>query len=309
MIEPKELLSIITDGDEEQFLREHWRRRTLIAKGCFPGLKQYYSGSQFLEDYRRLNFHGATYLIVIGEGNRRQFIVPEDWTSVEKALEHGTPMALLALNLPEGRSQRPVQWDQFISLQRSIREYLCEDFPAPPAGQSDNYFAVAAVDFFYNSASCAQGTTGGHYDTSDVFYFVLEGEKSWTVELGPDFETAKSLLTLPGGMRNLSNADLRPRRECIEVTLIPGDCIYVPPFTYHRVTSKGSNLAVSLGIPTFNEVTLLAYSLVRLQSSQELYHPLPCFPRTFEDLHTRAYKETRSRMQGVITALSDAFRS
>src|SRR6267143_963345 len=207
MIEPTELLSLMVGGNEEQFLREYWRKRTLFAKGCLPRLKQYYGAEQFLEDYRRLDYHDATFLISIREENQRNFAVPRNWATVESALKQGIPMALLAMNLPERIPGRPAQWDRFISFHQSLREHLCRDFPVPPRGLAYDYLGIASVDFFCTSPNCQETTTGGHYDTGDVFYFVLEGEKEWTVELCPDSETTKFLQMLPGGMQNLTNAD------------------------------------------------------------------------------------------------------
>jgi len=300
----------MTGGNEQQFFDDYWRKRTLLAKGCFPQLDQYYSASEFLEDYRRLDYHNATFLIVISnnEANERHFEVPKNWVAVEGALKQGIPMAVLALNLPEGFTQRPRRWDHFISFHESLRNYVCGDFPILPRGQVYDYLATASVDFFYTSPKCQETTTGGHYDTGDVFYFVLEGEKEWTVEFCPDSETTKSLQRLPGGKWNLTSADRSPVREHMDVTLTPGDCLYVPPYTYHRVRSNGASLAVSLGLPTFNEVTLLGYHLMQLQFSKTLYDPLPSFPHTHGNLHATANEETRSRMLAVLNALADSFR-
>lgn len=308
MIDAKQLLSMMVGGSEEQFLREYWRKRTLFAEGRVPQLEHYYSVAQFIADYRMLDYHSATYIISISQEGVRNFVTPRDWVSVESALKQGIPMALLTMNIPKRIPRRPAKWDQLISFHQSLCEHLCRDFPAPPRGLAHDYFATASVDLFYASATCQETTTGGHYDTGDVFYFVLDGSKEWVVELCPDLETTKSLQMLPGGMGNLSSVDRQPLRDLMKVTLTPGDCLYVPPYTYHRVSSKGTSLAVSIGLPTFNEVTLFAYHLLQLQFKQGLYNPLPSFPHTHEELSSEARRETQDRMMRVLSTLAETFR-
>ncbi len=303
MIHPMEFLSIITGGQLDTFFQKHWRKRTLLASRCLPQLDHYYTGAKFLEDYRHVGFHGATCFISIGQDNQRSFSVPQTWEMVESALNRGTPMALLALGIPQRPSPLPLQWREFISFHEGLRSFLCADYPAPSRGIA-NYLAVESVDFFYNSPQCRKVTTGGHYDTGDVFYFVLEGRKVWTVDLTPDLDTVKSLIMLPGGLTNLTNVDRSTQRECVDMTLNPGDCLYVPPYTYHRVTSEGSSLAVSIGLPTFNEATFLGYALFRLQHRRKIFQPLPCFPSMYADLCVSAKQETRKRLQQILEMLA-----
>src|SRR5258705_10836923 len=169
---------------------------------------------------------------------------------VDSALGRGMSAVLQALLLPENLSRMPKEWRWFITLHSALCDYLLPGLPS--RGQLGG--AVAALDIFCTSS---ETSIGGHYDTGDVFYFVLEGEKEWTVEIVPDIKTGVRL-TAEGTNYTV---DRPPLREHMKIRVRPGDCLYVPPYTYHRVCSFGRSLAVSVGLPTFNEVNLLKIAL------------------------------------------------
>jgi mannose-6-phosphate isomerase-like protein (cupin superfamily) len=197
-----------------------------------------------------------------------------------------------ALLLPETLPGIPEQWRWFLNLYDALCEYLLPGFPSriQPGG------AIAAVDMFCTSS---EASIGGHYDTGDVFYFVLDGEKEWTVEVVPDFE--EGYLLAAEGMN--SALDRPSLKEHMKIRIRPGDCLYVPPYTYHRVRSFGRSLAVSVGLPTFTEVTLLKAALSRIQKERMLYDPLPSYPRTHA-LFREAEEEVKRRALGVLDLLA-----
>ncbi len=129
---------------------------------------------------------------------------------------------------------------------------------------------------------------------------MLDGEKEWTVELVPDVEEGHRLAA-EGTNYQLDRPSLR---EHMKICVRPGDCLYVPPYTYHRVRSNGRSLAISFGLPTFTEVTLLRTALNRLQRERMLYDPLPSFPRTQDGLFRQAEQEVRRRTLGVLDLLA-----
>ncbi|HXO86129.1 MAG TPA: cupin domain-containing protein, partial [Gemmatimonadales bacterium] len=131
------------------------------------------------------------------------------------------------------------------------------------------------------------------------FYFVLEGEKEWTVELTPD-PAEGHRLAAEGTNYLLDRAALN---EHLAIGVRPGDCLYVPPYTYHRVRSTGKSLAISFGLPTFTEITLLQVALNRVQRERMLYEPLPSFPRSENQLFCDAEQEVRRRSRGVLELL------
>jgi ribosomal protein L16 Arg81 hydroxylase len=193
-------------------------------------------------------------------------------------------VVLQALLLPANLPRLPDQWSWFLALHRSLCDYLLPGFPSRllPGGP------IAALDVF---CTASDTSIGGHYDTGDVFYFVLDGEKEWIVELIPDIDTG---LRLAAEGTNYK-LDRLPQSEHTTICVRPGDCLYVPPYTYHRVSSHGRSLAVSVGLPTFNELTLIRNSLVRIQREHALFDPLPSFPRTHRSLSCDAETETQRR--------------
>ena len=154
----------------------------------------------------------------------------------------------------------------------------------------------------YSARSRRVLASGGHYDTGDVFYFPLYGEKVWTVELTPDFDKGLQLAV------DHTKCDLAPRAEHMKVRMRPGDCLYVPPYTYHRVCSSGKSLAVSLGMPTYTELALLRASLIHIQKDRALHCPLPSYPRNHGTLFHAAEGETRMRLLHAVDLLAAFLR-
>ncbi len=154
----------------------------------------------------------------------------------------------------------------------------------------------SGVDIFLSNNG---GTIGGHYDTGDVFYFMLEGEKEWEVEKEPDLEFCQKL-TKEQGISALSNQDLPPKNEYEKIILKPGDILYVPPFTYHRVTSRGKSLAASIGLPAFNEVSYLRYMADIFKDEEKLLLPFPSYPREYSELTKQSRSEVVERLRNIL---------
>jgi ribosomal protein L16 Arg81 hydroxylase len=202
-------------------------------------------------------------------------------------MAQGMSIVMQALMLPERLTYKPSTWYQLIGYYNDLSNYL---LPAFPSGVRLGG-PVLALDIF---CTLSASSSGGHYDTGDVFYFVLEGEKEWTVELAAD---------MTNGMRlafQSNTSDLSPLNECIKTTVQPGDCLYVPPYTYHRVCSRGKSVAASFGLPTFTEHSLITSSAIRLQSERINYQPLPSFPRTQSELCRAAEEEIQRRTMDAL---------
>jgi len=283
----------MTGGDDEHFFRSHWRQRVLFSQSAVPQLTSGYSYAQFIADYNRLSPHRETLVVTIGDQGTRKMIRPDkDW-GIDSALDKGSSLVVQALLFPQDSSYLPQAWSKFIALHYDLCSYL---LPGLPQGINPEG-AVATVDIFCTSVDTS---TGGHYDTGDVFYFVLDGEKEWTLELVPDPETVLRLFSTEGKYM----LDHAPQKEHVTITVRPGDCLYVPPFTYHRVSSQGRSLAVSIGLPAYTEATLLKANLVRLQRQLLMWKPLPSFPRKFQDLHEEAQRETENRVFALLNSMS-----
>jgi mannose-6-phosphate isomerase-like protein (cupin superfamily) len=278
-------------ADETCFFSSVWRKRTQLWQGVLPSLRGAYDCASFLDDYERTAYHGATTVIEVEDGKR--LMLPfHSADALSGALRRGASLTLSALALPDDLPNMPAPWAWFRGLYYALCDYLLPEFPARWRFGGP----VAAVDVFCTGRDAS---IGGHYDTGDVFYFVLEGEKEWTVELVPDDELGHAL-ALEGTNYTLDRA---PRREHTTLVVKPGDCLYVPPYTYHRVRSRGASLAVSIGLPTFTEVTFLRWMLSNLEKERGCCEPLPTFPRTQAELHRRAAKSARVRIDAMLSAL------
>jgi ribosomal protein L16 Arg81 hydroxylase len=283
----REVILHMVNGNEAKYFDDYWRKSTLFAGAVLPHLRNFYTYDRFVEDYRRLDFHKATLVITVDQEHDRKMERPQQIDLVEAALSDGKSVVVQALEIPaETLTDTPEQWRWFVGLHKSLCDYLLPVFPRVRVGE-----AIAAVDIFCTSSdSCS----GGHYDTGDVFYFALDGEKEWTVELVPNNKEGLRLAAESGKF------DLPPSKKCAKITVRPGDCLYVPPFTYHRVCSRGKSLAVSVGLPTFTETTFLMNSLVRIKQEGRLYGPLPSFPREQSSRYMSAQQEVRRRLLAAL---------
>jgi len=289
-IDAKAVFLQMVGGKEEHFFQEHWRKRILFMESVLPQLQGFYDYHCFLEDYKRVDVGEATLLVSVTGAGTRRMVRPKEKEAVQDALDRGISVVLQALMLPETCATAPQQWRWFVALHDALCEYLLPGFPSRITSGG----VIAAVDIF---CTASESSTGGHYDTGDVFYFVLDGEKEWTIEPVPNIEAGRRLALN-------YEVDQPSLREHMTLRLRPGDCLYVPPYTYHRVCSSGPSLAVSLGLPTFTEVTLLQNELSRLQQEQALYQPLPSYPRGQHALYCEAAKETRRRTLNILESVS-----
>jgi ribosomal protein L16 Arg81 hydroxylase len=278
-------------SDTEQFLDAIWRRRTSVVRNCLTELRSFYSISQFMEDYLRADYHAAT-LVIDTTGGARRFTVPTSSSAVSQALKRGLSVALQALQLPGDWKGMPEKWKWMNELHSALCRYFLPGLPTSRFLGAP----VSAVDVF---CTLSPSTTGGHHDAGDVFFLPLEGEKVWTVEYEPDLNIANS----PYKQRLLSGMDLEPANETTTVTLYPGDCLYMPPHTYHRVRSEGPSLAVSFGLPAYNAIHLLAYQLSSLAGRAEFTKLLPSAPENGAGLNLSAKAERRRQLRGLLEVL------
>jgi len=279
-------------GDEESFIRNHWRKRILFTQSAISREIFDYPYDEFLNDYKQVKPLNETLVVSIDDQGTRRMVRPSDELTAQHMLDGGASLVLQAFHLLDSLPNMPETWRVFRRLHSDLCSYLLPQFPRETHPDA----AVAAVDIF-----CAgeNTSTGGHYDTGDVFYFVLDGEKEWTLEFEPDPETVLNLFRVNGRYMQ----DHLPQREHKTIKIRPGDCLYVPPFTYHRVRSQGRSLAVSIGLPAYTEATLLKQVLERLQLERLIWEPLPSYPDRFAQLFQEAEDDTRSRVLALLDAI------
>jgi ribosomal protein L16 Arg81 hydroxylase len=294
-IEPSRMMERMMGGNPKRFLDDHWRRRTLIMRDALPEMRSVYNIAEFLDDYRQIDFHRATLIIDIIDG-RRRFTVPSTLSQMSRALKHGSSIALQALKLPSNLNPIPFRWRSMIELHSALCAYFLPCFP-PRAFFN---FPVSALDIF---CSISRSTTGGHYDTGDVFFVCLEGEKEWTVEHKADPKAFEEYYSRQVDSGIDSGPDCEPGGETTTVVLSPGDCLYMPPYTYHRVSSAGPSLGVSFGLPAFNAIHLLASKLPLLRSRAEFTTLLPSAPESEPSLYAAAKAEQLHQLRGLLEVL------
>lgn len=289
-----DLFSRLVAGDQDTFFRNHWRRRVLHQPNAIE--VPAYTCEQFLEEYRLANRYKESLVVAIDDQGIRRMVRPtHDWIQKE-FMAAGGSLVLQAIRLPRDWHDMPDVWRNFVRLHDQICNYVLPGLP--PGQQPDG--PIAAVDFFYTSG---ETSTGGHYDPGDVFYFVLDGMKEWTVEFEPDTDTVLKLYESP---HEHFMSDHSPTKESTTLCVKPGDCLYVPPFTYHRVASHGPTLAVSLGLPTYTEATLLKTLLRQLERDGRhwnIWDPLPTYPERFSEEYLTASTESSARVTSLLSSL------
>jgi len=262
-----------------------------VTRNSLPELRSFYSINQFIDDYFHADFHTESLVIDIADG-KRVFKTPATSDVVSKALRQGSSIALQALRLPASLARMPEKWKWMIELHSALCGYFLSGFPTSRFLGAP----IAAVDV---SCTLSTSTTGGHYDSGDVFFLALEGEKEWTVEYHPD----PAIIDNPYKQQLLSGIDSEPANETTTVVLRPGDCLYVPPYTYHRVRTNGPSLGVSFGLPAFSAIHFLAHKLSSLASRAKFTKLLPSAPESEHSAYISAREERRRQLGELLELL------
>ena len=284
----------VIGGDKERFFAEHWRKRPLYVQKAVPQLTAFYDSNSFEHDFSRSDTSGAALVISLDEHGNRRMLRAENKVEISDVLGKRDSLVLQALLLSPSIKDIPKPWLWFVELHRLLCAYLLPGLPT----SVEEAGAVTAVDFFY---ALTDVSSGGHYDTGDVFYFVLDGTKEWVLESEPERNDLARISK--NGSAHLRDQPSTKDRMVLE--LGPGDSLYVPPHTYHRVLSRGRSLAVSLGLPAHTEISLLKVALARVEREQGLYDPLPVYPSECDLLSKHAQDQIRSKVMAEAQAALD----
>lgn len=291
----KAFIETISNLCGSDFVSNYWRKETLFIKSGSATTRDLYSIANFYRDYEKIDYHDWSFLIEIENGKRNWKKVTSN-RCVFDAKERQHSLAFMPLYIPDEKKKFiSKEINYLINMYHQISNYLMPSFPSKNKWE----WISSGVDIFLAND---EGTIGGHYDTGDVFYFILEGEKEWLVEKKPDQEFCQKLVK-EQGISALSNQDLSPKNEYEIVVLKPGDILYVPPLTYHRVTSRGKSLAASIGLPAFNEVSYLRYMADLFKDEGHLLLPFPSYPREYSELNKTSHSEVIKRMRNILEKL------
>ena len=218
----------------DTFVQRHWGRRA----GHFPGPRERLRSIYELSDWQALRYVGAVDAAVRDQTGRQQQVAA-DPRQIPALLTAG-------MTICADVSSQPTLAAFLAALVAELRISSGE----PPFGKL--YASPDAAGFAM------------HMDAHHVFVLQLEGQKTWwygdepalpwTLSNGKVDPHGRAVLTGPrDGEPMLDELD-RPidppaASSLQEVTLRPGDCLYLPPGTWHMTRARGSSVALSISPP------------------------------------------------------------
>ena len=150
-----------------------------------------------------------------------------------------------------------------------------------------------------SNAFCSWDGTRGygvHFDTLQVFAVQVEGEKTWEIFEGRIPNAAE----FAGFRANEIGFDERERQKgklLMQVTLKPGDMLYVPQGQYHRALASDKSLHLSLGARHYTGVDLINLMVPHLAQVSDFRKRLPHFDdEAAHQAHTKMLAETLARV-------------
>jgi hypothetical protein len=152
------------------------------------------------------------------------------------------------------------------------------------------------VDLFFAGADSCLGT---HFDTTDVFTLQLSGERRWLVEEVHDLTSILDVGRDPHWYPTREIAFPGPPRE---IVLRPGDALYLPAYTIHRVQGGSrESVSLSLGLRAYNEIDIVEHLLAGLRRTEYLRHPpFPGIPPSLPDAHADARLDLLERVRSLL---------
>jgi hypothetical protein len=137
-------------------------------------------------------------------------------------------------------------------------------------------------------------TLGAHYDNSDNFSLLLQGEKEWKVarpETLAEEERRRRLLDVPGATGRADGVAWD-----FELSAGPGDLIYLPTMFPHWGLSRGDSLSITMAVHTVSRL-----ELARRAVDDALQHD-PRWWQPFDPHDTRADEALLDDLARAITA-------
>jgi len=116
-----------------------------------------------------------------------------------------------------------------------------------------------------------------HYDVHDVFVIQIAGQKRWQIRQPV---LSLPLRTQPWEQRRTAVAEAGQEKPLLEVTMSPGDVLYLPRGYLHAATALGEiSTHVTIGIHAWTRHHLLerliTYAVARLADDPEVRRSLP----------------------------------
>lgn len=146
-------------------------------------------------------------------------------------------------------------------------------------GRFQKHFAVLGK-FFFNSYLSPDGSGFGlHLDHHPVFILQVEGRKRWRYSIEPVLRAVLSNISFPRDRTVLKLPWVtvtRPEdKELCEVTLSPGDVLYLPKGSWHSAQAIGVSLGLTLAMETVQTLALIQHALATRLNTVNLRDFLP----------------------------------
>jgi len=202
-----DLLDSIGELSVDQFMRRHWQRVPLLARGAFPGFVAPIEPARLFELAARDDVESRT----VSRSNGR-------WL-----LEYGPHE-----RLPPRRRPGWTLLVQGVDLHDDAIAALMGRFRFVPDARVDDLMVSFATD---------GGGVGPHVDQYDVFLLQARGTRRWRIAPPGD-----ASLVPDAPLKLLAN--FAPTQEWL---LEPGDMLYLPPGWGHDGTAVGECLTFSIG--------------------------------------------------------------
>jgi ribosomal protein L16 Arg81 hydroxylase len=273
-------------GDLPTFLRENWRKRPFYSQGADAAGAIQYGIEQFLTDM--VATQPVPYIAVRAKNGQRVFSTHKTAEELRTAVQDGGVCSMKTSKL--WHMEMPESWSDMRGLFASLCRAVAMIYMSPPRSED--------VDIFLAGPDSCLGT---HFDTTDVFTLQLFGERKWLYE---DKLSLEGILELGRDPSWNPAKEIGFREPTREVTLRPGDALYVPGYSVHRVTGVTWSVSLSLGLRAFNEIDVLEHLLENIRLKRYMsYPPFPGFPESLDPEHAEAKMELMRRVRALLTQM------
>ena len=248
-----------------EFLRGHWQKKPLLARGALPGLGDFLGRDELFElagrddlESRLVMHDGRTWRVRHGPFSRRALAALRGgrWTLLVQGVDCAVPAA--------ARLLRAFSFIPYARLDDVMVSY------APPGGG-----------------------VGPHFDSYDVFLAQGAGRRRWRI--GP---CARGELVPNAPLRLLRR--FRARQEWV---LDPGDILYLPPHYGHDGVAITDCITISIGFraPDAGELAarFLEFLQDRLALSGQYADPELALQRHPAALPPKMIRTVRSMLAGI----------
>lgn len=277
-----ELQSIVQNVLKDGFAQENWGHKPCFRPGAAAALAaRNYDADAFLGDL--CVTHSPPFITARLHNGHREFARHE---TAHELLEAVTAGGVAAIKLSrfwhEAAGLNSWNWMRrlFVCLRDTLRVAYLD-----PSRSED-------TDLFFAGP---RSEIGAHIDATHVFTFQLFGSRAWEIE--EEVRLDERRLTVD--YARAREATLRG--PTIRVTLRPGDALYVPAYTAHRVTGIDRSVALSIGLKCFNEIDVVAHLLDR--SPHAFSAPVTIAPASRGDAHIAAKIDLARRLRALIAQL------